>query len=122
MYYSWVIKRKLSYNMLIYNLRLCIESLKFISQNPDAHIYLIEYNDLITRKKKYNAKIMDIICKFNKKIPREDLHKEKYNDKIKCNDEYKEDKVSKTINVDINKHELKELYNNLIDLLKVKLE
>ena len=121
-YYSWVIKRKLSFDMFISNLRLCIESLKFISQNPDAHIYLIEYNDLITKKKKYNAKIMDIICTFNKKIPRENLHKEKYNGKIKYDDKYKEDKVSKTINVDTNNHELKELYNHLIDLVKIKLD
>ena len=36
--------------MFINNLVLCIESLKFISKNPNSDIYVIEYNDLITKK------------------------------------------------------------------------
>lgn len=120
-YYSWVIKRGLSHEMFINNLVLCIESLKFISKNPNSDIYVIEYNDLITKKKLYNKHLMNIISTYNKIIPKENLHKPKYDHKIKNDIKYVPDKKSKTINVDTKNHQYKELYNHLLDLIKIKL-
>lgn len=120
-YYSWVIKRGLSHQMFITNLVMCIESLKFISRNPNANIYVIQYNDLINKKKLYNKKLMDIISTYNTVIPIVNLHKPKYDGKIKDTNKYIPDKKSKTVNVDTANHQYKELYNHLLDLVKIKL-
>ena len=64
---------------------------------------------------------MNIITTYNKVIPREKLFEEKYNHKIKNTVIYKADKKAKTIHVNTENHQLKELYNHLLDLVKIKL-
>ena len=48
-YYSWVIKRGLSHEMFINNLVLCIESLKFISKNPNLIFMLLNITILLQK-------------------------------------------------------------------------
>jgi len=120
-YYSWVIKRKINFSDFIINMQLCVESLKFLSIHKPNNIYLFEYKDLINNKKKYNRKIMEIIQIYNKKIPFENLHEAKFKFKIRDPKKYVKDTNSTTINVDTDNHKYKEIYNHLIDLLKIKL-
>lgn len=120
-YYSWVLKRKIDINVFINNIELCIKSLKYISINKPDNIYLFEYQNLINNRKLYNNKIMELIKIYNKKIPFENLHEAKYNQKIKYNKKYVKDKESVKIKVNPEEHKLKKLYNHLINILKVKL-
>ena len=120
-YYSWVIKRKIPFQTFIQNIKLTIESLKFISRNPKENIYVMEYQDVINKKEKYNNHLMNIITTYNKVIPRQKLFEEKYNHKIKNTVIYKADKKAKTIHVNTENHQFKELYNHLLDLVKIKL-
>ena len=120
-YYSWVIKRKIPFQTFIQNIKLVIQSLEFISKNPKENIYVMEYQDVINKKEKYNNHLMNIITTYNKVIPREKLFEEKYNHKIKNTVIYKPDKKSITINVNTENHKFKETYNQLLNSLKIKL-
>jgi len=120
-YYSWVIKRKIPFQTFIQNIKLVIQSLEFISKNSKENIYVMEYQDVINKKEKYNNHLMNIITTYNKVIPREKLFEEKYNHKIKNTVIYKADKKSTTINVNTENHKFKETYNQLLNSLKIKL-
>ena len=120
-YYSWVIKRKITYKHFIENIKLVIQSLEFISKNPKENIYVMEYQDVINKKEKYNNHLMNIITTYNKVIPREKLFEEKFNQKIKHTNVYQSDKKATTINVNTENHKFKETYNQLLNSLKIKL-
>ena len=64
---------------------------------------------------------MDIITKYNKKINIEKLFEEKYNGKMKVTEKYKNDSKFKDNIVNIQVSEYQNIYNNLIDKLKIKL-
>lgn len=120
-YYSWVIKRRINFNIFIENLKKCIRSLRFILHNKINDIYLFEYKDYIEDKEIYNKYFMYIITKYNKKINIEKLFEEKYNNKIKNKKIYIEDKTLQHNLINIEQNEFSKIYNNLIDKLKIKL-
>ena len=120
-YYSWVIKRKISFDVFIFNIQKCIISLTYILNNNCDDIYVYEYDDYILQKEVYNKHFMDIITKYNKKINIEKLFEEKYNGKMKVTEKYKNDSKFKDNIVNIQVSEYQNIYNNLIDKLKIKL-
>tara|TARA_A100001015_G_C15039012_1_gene738283 strand:+ start:3351 stop:4142 length:792 start_codon:yes stop_codon:yes gene_type:complete len=121
-YYSWVVKRNIGFNAFIKNLRQCTNSLRYIMKNKPKNIYLFEYNDYIQNKESYNKFFMDIILKHNKGINIEKLSEEKYNIKINNkNNVYSKDNKLKNNNFPKIEDELKNIYNNLINKLKIKL-
>ena len=120
-YYSWVVKRKISYEAFIFNLKKCIESLKFIFDNKNENIFIFEYNDLINKKKLYNEYLMNIISKYNEHINIEKLFEEKYNNKIKNKKKYCKNNSIQEFNFNNIESEYKVLYNNLLNQLKIKL-
>ena len=120
-HYSWVIKRKISHNVFINNLLLCIESLKYILTNHNANIYVFDYDDLINNKDTYNQYIMDTICSFHHEIPNRKLSIDRYNSKIKNNIKYVPDTSNKINTIIPSEHEYRQLYNHLLNLVKIKI-
>lgn len=120
-YYSWVVKRNISHQVFINNLLLCIESLKFIITNPNANIFVIDYDDLIEKKEEYNKYIMDTISVHHKYIPNIRLFIERYDSKIKNTDKYTNSLSYKNHHINVSEHEYRQLYNHLLNLIKIKL-
>lgn len=120
-YYSWVIKRKISFDVFIFNIQNCIKSLTYILNNNCDDIYVYEYDDYILQKEVYNKHFMDIITKYNNKINIEKLFEEKYNGKMKVSEKYTNDSKFKDNIINIQVSEYQNIYNNLIDKLKIKL-
>lgn len=118
-YYSWIIKRELTTDHFNWLILKCIKSLKYILDNPNSNIYVFKYNDIITKEAEYNKYIMNIILKHNKTLSNEILSKSNYIRKIKDNT-YKK-YTYKSINIDTENHKHKQLYNDLLNLAKIKL-
>ena len=121
-YYSWVVKRNISYDTFIFNLKKCIESMQYIIRTNNQNIFVFEYNDLINKKKIYNEYIMNIIKKYNQNINLEKLFEEKYNHKIKSETKkFKKDENLLKFNFNNIEKEYKKLYDDLLNKLKIKL-